>query len=80
MLERKDFYDKISTKTRDFVLRVMVGSLILFDHIDESSNTSSSSTRNGGGAFSRSSPIDLRAIIRLIKMNDNEQRVCYFLC
>lgn len=66
MLERKDFCEKISPDTRNFVLRVMVGSLILFDHIDSE------------GAFARHSNIDLRSIVELIKANGNEQQVRLF--
>jgi len=58
MLERKDFSDRISAETRAFFLRVMVGSLILFDHIDPA-----------GGAFCRQSPIDVRAVCAVIKHN-----------
>uniref|UniRef100_A0A915D5Z9 CYRIA/CYRIB Rac1 binding domain-containing protein n=1 Tax=Ditylenchus dipsaci TaxID=166011 RepID=A0A915D5Z9_9BILA len=63
MLERKDFCERISLETRDFFLRVMVGSLILFDHIDTE-----------GGAFCRQSPIDVKAVVDLIKQNANEEQ------
>lgn len=64
MLERKDFCERISPETREFFMRVMVGSLILFDHIDTE-----------GGAFCRQSPIDVKAVVELIKLYADENQV-----
>lgn len=58
MLERKDFCERISHEAKHFFLRVIVGALILFDHIDAN-----------GGAFCRNSPIDIKSIVELIKAN-----------
>lgn len=64
MLERKDFCERITPVTRHFFLRVMVGGLILFDHVDAE-----------GGAFCRNSPIDVRAVVELIKTNLDPNQV-----
>lgn len=58
MLEREQFAERLSPDLRDFFLRVMVGSLILFDHVD-----------TDGGAFSRRSPVDMRAVVGVIRKN-----------
>lgn len=68
MLERKDFCERISHETRHFFIRVMVGGLILFDHIDSE-----------GGAFCRTSPIDIKAIVELTKVNLNEVQVLFII-
>uniref|UniRef100_A0A0K0DJ88 CYRIA-B_Rac1-bd domain-containing protein n=1 Tax=Angiostrongylus cantonensis TaxID=6313 RepID=A0A0K0DJ88_ANGCA len=46
---------RVTETTRLFCIRVMVGCLILYDHIDES------------GAFVRESPINLRAVVNVVK-------------
>ncbi|TMS40228.1 hypothetical protein L596_006630 [Steinernema carpocapsae] len=55
MVEREENWRRLSEKTRLFWLRVMVGSVILFDHIDD------------GGAFRADSPISMKSIVELIK-------------
>jgi hypothetical protein len=62
-LENKEFYERLSSEDRDLVLRVMVGALILFDHID------------ANGAFCRQSPIEIRGVVEVIKQNGSEQQV-----
>lgn len=61
-LENKEFYERLSSEDRDLVLRVMVGALILFDHID------------ANGAFCRQSPIEIRGVVEVIKQNGSEQQ------
>ncbi|VDM59321.1 unnamed protein product [Angiostrongylus costaricensis] len=46
---------RVTETTRLFCIRVMVGCLILYDHIDEN------------GAFVRESPINLRAVVNVVK-------------
>lgn len=46
---------RVTEKTRLFCIRVMVGCLILYDHVDEN------------GAFVRESPINLRAVVNVVK-------------
>lgn len=46
---------RVTETTRLFCIRVMVGCLILYDHIDEN------------GAFIRESPINLRAVVNVVK-------------
>ena len=60
MLERKDNFERISPETQDFFTRVMVGAFILYDHTDQ----------NGG--FCRTSPIDIRSIVEVVKRNEKE--------
>lgn len=60
MLERKMNFDRISPDTQDFFTRVMIGAFILFDHTDPN------------GAFCRQSPIDVRAIVAVIRLNEKE--------
>lgn len=64
MLDREDFVERISSEAQNFFLRVMVGALILFDHIDQC-----------GGAFSRQSPIDMKAVVAAIKRGENAEQV-----
>jgi hypothetical protein len=61
-LENKEFYERLSGDDRDLILRVMVGAVILFDHID------------AGGAFCRHAPIDVRGVVEVIKRNGSEQQ------
>lgn len=63
MLERKDFYERLSREAQKFFLRVMIGALILYDHIDIN------------GAFCRQSPIDIRAIVHVIKQAASQEEV-----
>uniref|UniRef100_A0A914HBU0 CYRIA/CYRIB Rac1 binding domain-containing protein n=1 Tax=Globodera rostochiensis TaxID=31243 RepID=A0A914HBU0_GLORO len=62
MLERKEFYDRLSVDERNFFLRVMVSALILFDHIDSA------------GAFCRHSPVDVRGVVEVVKQKGTEQQ------
>uniref|UniRef100_A0A7E4V5T3 CYRIA-B_Rac1-bd domain-containing protein n=1 Tax=Panagrellus redivivus TaxID=6233 RepID=A0A7E4V5T3_PANRE len=59
MLDRKANLDRITPEIQDFFTRVMVGALILYDHTDPS------------GAFCRSSPIDIRTLVNVVKSNEN---------
>lgn len=61
MLERSDYVQRLSEINRMFFLRVMVGSLVLFDHIDQD------------GAFSRHSPVDIKTVIDVIKQNGGDE-------
>jgi hypothetical protein len=62
-LANKEFYERFSIHDRDLLMRVMVGSVVLYDYIDTN------------GAFTRQSPIDIRGIIDVIKLHGNEQQV-----
>ncbi|CAJ0607417.1 unnamed protein product [Cylicocyclus nassatus] len=55
MVESPDVKSRVTETTRLFCVRVMVGCLILYDHIDEN------------GAFVRESPINLRAVVNVVK-------------
>lgn len=66
MLERKDFCERLSRDAQNFFLRVMVGALILYDHIDFN------------GAFCRQSPIDLRAVVNVIRQEAYPDEVGIF--
>jgi len=61
MLECKQFNERLTPEGKMFFLRVMIGSLILFDHIDPD------------GAFSRNSSIDIKSIVDVVKQNGNEE-------
>uniref|UniRef100_A0A1I7YH04 CYRIA-B_Rac1-bd domain-containing protein n=1 Tax=Steinernema glaseri TaxID=37863 RepID=A0A1I7YH04_9BILA len=60
MVEREENWKRLSEKTRLFWLRVMVGAIILFDHIDD------------GGAFRADSPIGMKSIVELIRADAPE--------
>jgi len=57
MIENKEFYERFDRKeeTVFFILRVMVGVIILYDHVHPS------------GVFTKSSPIDIKECIRVLK-------------
>ncbi|KAL6734375.1 hypothetical protein Aduo_004922 [Ancylostoma duodenale] len=55
MVESPEASSRMADATRSFCVRVMVGCLILYDHIDEN------------GAFVRESPINLRAVVNVVK-------------
>ncbi|PIO71098.1 hypothetical protein TELCIR_07002 [Teladorsagia circumcincta] len=55
MVGSPEVAERITEATRLFCVRVMVGCLILYDHIDEN------------GAFVRESPINLRAVVNVVK-------------
>ncbi|VDO49482.1 unnamed protein product [Haemonchus placei] len=55
MVGSAEVAERITEATRLFCVRVMVGCLILYDHIDEN------------GAFVRESPINLRAVVNVVK-------------
>ncbi|KAL3994862.1 hypothetical protein ACH3XW_23470 [Acanthocheilonema viteae] len=55
MVEKEENWERLSDQNCSFTMRVMVGAIILYDHID---NT---------GAFCKESPIDIRSIVELIK-------------
>ncbi|RCN33782.1 hypothetical protein ANCCAN_20371, partial [Ancylostoma caninum] len=55
MVESPEASSRMTDATRSFCVRVMVGCLILYDHIDEN------------GAFVRESPINLRAVVNVVK-------------
>uniref|UniRef100_A0A914VEK6 CYRIA/CYRIB Rac1 binding domain-containing protein n=1 Tax=Plectus sambesii TaxID=2011161 RepID=A0A914VEK6_9BILA len=49
--------------TRLFCLRVMVGAIILYDHVHPT------------GAFARGSAVDIRAAVRVLKNHSTAERV-----
>ncbi|ETN80759.1 hypothetical protein NECAME_08965 [Necator americanus] len=55
MVESPDVSSRMTETTRLFCVRVMVGCLILYDHIDDN------------GAFVRESPINLRAVVNVVR-------------
>ncbi|MFH4983198.1 hypothetical protein AB6A40_009907 [Gnathostoma spinigerum] len=55
MVETEENWERMSEYSRLFSIRVMVGAIILYDHIDEA------------GAFCKDSPIDIRSAVELIK-------------
>ncbi|KJH49766.1 hypothetical protein DICVIV_04106 [Dictyocaulus viviparus] len=55
MVGSSEICARITEATRLFCIRTMVGCLILFDHIDEN------------GAFVRDSPINVRAVVNIVK-------------
>lgn len=55
MVGSPEVCERITESTRHFCVRVMVGCLILYDHIDEN------------GAFVRESPINLRAVVNVVR-------------
>uniref|UniRef100_A0A914Y667 CYRIA/CYRIB Rac1 binding domain-containing protein n=1 Tax=Panagrolaimus superbus TaxID=310955 RepID=A0A914Y667_9BILA len=60
MLERKSNVEKLSANSQNFFTRVLVGAFILLDHTDPN------------GAFCRQSPIDVKSLVTVIKMNSTE--------
>uniref|UniRef100_A0AC34GP45 CYRIA/CYRIB Rac1 binding domain-containing protein n=1 Tax=Panagrolaimus sp. ES5 TaxID=591445 RepID=A0AC34GP45_9BILA len=60
MLERKSNVERLSSDNQNFFTRVLVGSFILLDHIDPN------------GAFCRQSPIDVKSLVSVVKMNATE--------
>lgn len=62
-LENKEFYERLTPADRSLVLRVMVGAVVLFDHID------------AGGAFCRQAPIDVRAVVEVIQRIGADQEI-----
>uniref|UniRef100_A0A914LUA2 CYRIA/CYRIB Rac1 binding domain-containing protein n=1 Tax=Meloidogyne incognita TaxID=6306 RepID=A0A914LUA2_MELIC len=62
-LQNKEFYERFSDHDRDLLMRVMVGAVVLYDHIDSN------------GAFTRQSPIDIRGVVDVIKLHGNEQQI-----
>lgn len=58
MVEKE--FDSLSDDTKMFLLRLMVGSIVLFDHIDVQ------------GAFAKESPIDLKSMIEVLKQNGGQ--------
>lgn len=55
MVSNEENWERMSESSRIFTMRVMVGAIILYDHIDNA------------GAFCKDSPIDIRSIVELIK-------------
>ncbi|KAK0393110.1 hypothetical protein QR680_000059 [Steinernema hermaphroditum] len=60
MVEREENWRRLCEKSRLFWLRVMVGAVILFDHIDD------------GGAFRADSPIGMKSVVELIRADAPE--------
>lgn len=67
MVEKEENWERLSDRNCSFTMRVMVGAIILYDHIDST------------GAFCKESPIDIRSIVQLIKTQSKSQEVCNFL-
>lgn len=67
MVEKEENWERLSDQNCSFTMRVMVGAIILYDHID---NT---------GAFCKESPIDIRSIVELIKTQSRSEEVYTFL-
>ncbi|VDK43000.1 unnamed protein product [Anisakis simplex] len=63
MVETEENWERMSEMSRLFTVRVMVGAIILYDHIDNA------------GAFCKESPIDMRSVVELIKSQPNSEQV-----
>uniref|UniRef100_A0A914UQ45 CYRIA/CYRIB Rac1 binding domain-containing protein n=1 Tax=Plectus sambesii TaxID=2011161 RepID=A0A914UQ45_9BILA len=65
MVETPEFVLRMSKEqdTRLFCLRVMVGAIILYDHVHPT------------GAFARGSAVDIRAAVRVLKNHSHAERV-----
>ncbi|VDN05966.1 unnamed protein product [Thelazia callipaeda] len=61
MVEKEENWERLSDQNCSFTMRVMVGAIILYDHIDNA------------GAFCKESPIDIRSIVELIKTQSRNQ-------
>lgn len=55
MVEKEENWERLSEQNGLFTMRVMVGAIILYDHVDSA------------GAFCKESPIDIRSVVELIK-------------
>lgn len=55
-------WQKLSDYIRLFTIRVMVGAIILYDHVDSA------------GAFCKDSPIDMRSAVELIKARTESEQ------
>uniref|UniRef100_A0A915C0X5 CYRIA/CYRIB Rac1 binding domain-containing protein n=3 Tax=Ascarididae TaxID=6250 RepID=A0A915C0X5_PARUN len=63
MVETEENWERMSEFSRLFTVRVMVGAIILYDHIDNA------------GVFCRESPIDIRSVVELIKAQPKNDQV-----
>uniref|UniRef100_A0A1I8EK15 DUF1394 domain-containing protein n=2 Tax=Wuchereria bancrofti TaxID=6293 RepID=A0A1I8EK15_WUCBA len=61
MVEKEENWERLSDQNFSFTMRVMVGAIILYDHID------------GTGAFCKDSPIDIRSVVELIKTQSRNE-------
>lgn len=64
MVDRKSNTDRISPQAQDFFARVMSGAIVIFDRIDKK------------GAFCRTSPVDTRYIVEVLKTNIETSQNC----
>lgn len=63
MVEKEENSERLSEQSRLFTIRVMVGAIILYDHVDNA------------GAFCKDSPIDIRSVVDLIKAQARQDQV-----
>lgn len=66
MVEKEENWERLSDQNCSFTMRVMVGAIILYDHIDST------------GAFCKESPIDIRSVVELIKTQSRNEEVHIF--
>uniref|UniRef100_A0A183DZS7 CYRIA-B_Rac1-bd domain-containing protein n=1 Tax=Gongylonema pulchrum TaxID=637853 RepID=A0A183DZS7_9BILA len=62
MVEKEENWERLSEPNRSFTMRIMVGAIILYDHVDSA------------GAFCKDSPIDIRSIVQLIKAQSRSEQ------